>query len=222
MFQVQGCSEPDPLLATLEKWAPLPNHLLLFQNGRGGLPGSIIMLWQSSVGHKSLKRLFVDVEAAQQMRLSFHLHVCPQQAGNGGAAAVQHLWQREERVCHRQCHPDPSHSVWDQKTSVCIWSSKSLGFRKWELSQRWEVSWALWTSSVEKRCHHLVLYAPGLRVTWSVPLEYRILRSLSTTASWRPSDPGSKTSTSCFLTLQRLAGTGCFLHKGLQVLKAQF
>lgn len=50
----------------------------------------------------------------------------------------------------------------------------------------------------------------GLRATWNVLPEYPILRSQSTTASWRPWGPDSKTFTSCFLTLQRLAVKSSF------------
>lgn len=84
MFQVQGCSEADPLLATLEKYVP---HSPTLQDRPCLLLGSVCALH-------------------------------PHQAGDGGAAAVQHLWPGEERVCHRQCYSDPPHLVWDQETSV--------------------------------------------------------------------------------------------------------
>lgn len=92
----------------------------------------------------------------------------PHQAGDGGAAAVQHLWPGEERVCHRQCYSDPPHLVWDQETSVCFEAAATfftvssteatlpIGLRR------------LSKSRVMFNSHWMFKYADDLKKPWAV------------------------------------------------------
>lgn len=74
--------------------------------------------WKSNFWCFSTKHTATHTKTECGCWCAVYVLFLPHQAGDCGAAAVQHLWPGEERVCHRQCYPDPPHLVWDQETSV--------------------------------------------------------------------------------------------------------